>query len=39
MQLEAWAVFLSLVAAVWCLAGGIWLGAKMLWGLASWLIP
>lgn len=37
LQLEAWGVFLSFVVVGWCVAGGIWLGLKTLWGLASWL--
>lgn len=37
MQLEAWAIFLSLLVVAWCLAGGIWLGAKLLWTLAFWV--
>jgi hypothetical protein len=36
MQLEAWATFLSLIVVAWCLAGGIYLGAKALWALVFW---
>lgn len=37
MQLEAWVVFLSFVVFTWCLVGGVYLGAKVMWALVRWL--
>lgn len=38
MQVEAWTVFVLLVAVLWCLAGGVWLGAKVVVTLARQLM-
>ena len=34
MQVEAWGVAFTITAVAWCLAGGVYLGLKLLWGLA-----
>ena len=34
MQVEAWGVAFTITAVAWCLAGGVWLGLKMLVALA-----
>lgn len=33
MQAEAWAVAFTITAVAWCLAGGVWLGVRVLWAL------
>lgn len=34
MQVEAWGVVFTLIVVGWCFVGGLWMGAKVLWGLA-----
>lgn len=30
MQVEAWGIVATLVAAMWCVIGGIWMGLEVL---------
>ena len=34
MQVEAWAVVVTLFVVGWCLVGGVWMGVSMLAALA-----
>ena len=34
MQVEAWGVAFTITAVAWCLAGGVYLGLKLLWARA-----
>lgn len=34
LQLEAWTIAALILAGSWCLAGGVWLGLKVVWNLA-----
>lgn len=39
LQVEAWGVALTITAVAWCLAGGVWLGLKVLLALARTILP
>jgi hypothetical protein len=38
LQAEAWTIALTMVAFTWCFLSGIWVGAKILLGLARLLL-